>query len=96
MVVIRSDVAKNQLNAAHEYIKQDSLQNAKKVIAEIVNAIIALASNPERHLLDKYKLTNDGTYRAFELYRYRISYKISIDTIRIVRMRHTSRSPHTY
>lgn len=96
MVVIWSDVAKNQLNAAHEYIKQDSLQNAKKVIAEIVNAIIALASNPERHLLDKYKLTNDGTYRAFELYRYRISYKISIDTIRIVRMRHTSRSPHTY
>lgn len=52
MVVIWSDVAKNQLNAAHEYIKQDSLQNAKKVIAEIVNAIIALASNPERHPLD--------------------------------------------
>lgn len=61
-----------------------------------MDATIALVSNPERHPLDKYKLTNDGTYRAFELYHYRISYKISIDTIRIVRMRHTSRSPHTY
>lgn len=54
MVVIWSNVAKYQLNAVHEYIKQDSLQNATKVIDEMVDATIALASNPERHPLDKY------------------------------------------
>lgn len=36
---------------------------------------------------------NNGNYRAYELYSYRISYKITSTEIQILRIRHTSRNP---
>jgi hypothetical protein len=38
---------------------------------------ISLSKNPEIYPPDKYKKSNSGIYRAFELYRYRISYRIA-------------------
>ncbi len=96
MVAIWSTLAKKQLQAAFDYIKQDSFQNAEKVRDEIIDITIELISKPEMHPPDKYKLNNDGTYRAFELHRYRVSYRVSKNEIRIVRLRHTSRSPLIY
>ena len=75
MVTVWSTSAKKQLQATFEYIKQDSLQNATRVRDEIINFSIELALKPDIYPLDKYKLHNDGTYRAFELYRQRISYR---------------------
>ena len=96
MVTIWSKSAQRQLRAAYYYIKQDSLQNAEKVRDEIIDLSIELALKPEIYPLDKYKSNNDGSYRAFELHRYRVSYRVLKDVIRIVRMRHTSRSPLNY
>ena len=45
---------------------------------------------------DKYKLNNNGLYRAFELHHLRITYYITPDKIRILRVRHTSREPKNY
>ena len=45
---------------------------------------------------DKLKTNNDGSYRAFELYRYRIAYRFIEKEIRIFRVRHTSREPKEY
>jgi len=73
MVIIWSKSARKQLEAIYDYIKQDSLQKAKKVRDEIIDFTISLTSKPEIYSLDKYKLNNDGTYRVFELHRYRIS-----------------------
>ena len=39
---------------------------------------------------------NDGSWRAFEKYRFRISYRVMEKEIRIVRFRHTSRTPLNY
>lgn len=88
--------ALKQLGAAIEYIAQDSLQNAEKVYSAIIQKIEALPAHPEKHPPDKYKLNNDGCYRAFELYRLRVAYFVGENSIRILRVKHTSREPKTF
>ncbi|WP_370635877.1 type II toxin-antitoxin system RelE/ParE family toxin [Flavobacterium sp. JAS] len=43
--------------------------------------------------LDEMKISNNGDYRAYEIYSYRISYKVKSKEIHILRIRHTSRNP---
>ena len=93
MVTVWSKRAKSELKKAYLYIRMDSLQNAEIVRDDIVDLTIDLCKNPEKYPLDKFKKDNDGTWRAFEKYHYRISYRITPKEIRIVRLRHTSRSP---
>ena len=83
-------------NKAIEYIALDSVQNAEKVRLEILEKIGKLSDHPEMHAPDKYKQENDKNYRAFELYHYRISYYVSVNEIRILRVRHTSQEPKNY
>ena len=96
MVTVWSNQAKLQLQKAFNFIKENSLNNAEKVRDDIIDITINLAHHPEIYSLDKYKTLNDGSYRAFEIHRYRISYRVTSEAIRIVRMRHTSRSPLNY
>ncbi|WP_426486716.1 type II toxin-antitoxin system RelE/ParE family toxin [Flavobacterium sp. 2] len=39
------------------------------------------------------KIPNHKNYRAYEIYSYRISYKITSTEIHILRIRHTSQNP---
>jgi plasmid stabilization system protein ParE len=96
MVTVWSRGARIELRKAYSYILLDSLQNAEMVRDDIIDLSIDLCKNPEKHPLDKFKKDNDGTWRAFEKHHYRISYRIIPNEIRIVRMRHTSRSPLTF
>lgn len=96
MVIVWENKVKQELRKAYEYILQDSYQNALKIRKEIVDAVLSILQHPEKHPLDKYKKDNDGSWRVFELHRYRISYRVMPNEIRIVRMRHTSRSPMEY
>ena len=89
MVTVWSNAAKRQLQRAYKYIFEDSPQNAALVRDKIIDLSINLCKNPERNSLDKYKLLNDGSYSAFEIYHYRISYGVMKNEIRIVRLRHT-------
>jgi len=87
---------KHQLREAYNYIKKDSLKNADKVRQAIVSATLDLPDHPNKHAADKYKMNNDGTFRAFELYHYRITYQVTVSEIVIVRVRHTGMEPFTY
>lgn len=93
MVTVWSKRARAQLQKAYEYILLDSVQNAEMVVNQIVDQASALVNDPQKHPPDKFKKTNDGTWRAFEKHHYRISYRIMPKQIRIVRLRHTSKSP---
>ena len=84
------------LKSAIEFIRKDSPQNAEKVKKDILESIITLADNPERNPPDKYRTNNDGSFRAFELYKFRITYYISNKEIRIIRIRHTSQEPKDF
>lgn len=66
------------------------------VIDELILLADKLPDQPEMFPPDKFKKNNDGSWRAFEKLRYRISYRVTAKEIRIVRMRHTSRSPLQY
>ena len=88
--------AVNYLRGAIEFIRKDSPQNAEKVKQQIKNSVATLAEHPEKHPTDKYRSNNDGSFRAFELYRFRIAYFVSSSEIRIIRIRHTSQEPLSY
>lgn len=94
--VIWDETARTQLKDAIEYIKQDSLQNAQNVKKDIIAASRSLSTYPEKHPLDKYKMSNDGTYRAFEKYHLRISYRVLAEDVRILRLRNTKQKPIMY
>lgn len=96
MVTVWSRQAMAELRHAYEYILQDSPQNAVRVKNEIIDITIDLPKHPQKYPPDKYKENNDGTWRAFEKYNYRISYRIMPDEIRIVRFRHVGRTPLSY
>lgn len=95
MVVWNSE-ALFQLKAIYEFIRLDSERSARKVKSDIDALITKLPIQPEAHPIDKYKLDNDGTYRAFEKHRYRISYRVQEAEIKILRIRHTKMNPLEY
>jgi hypothetical protein len=85
-----------QFKAAIGYIKNDSIKNAEKVKAAIIIAVRAIAEHPQKHPLDKYKFGNDGTYRAIELFHYRLVYRVLPTVIKVISLRHTSMEPKGY
>jgi plasmid stabilization system protein ParE len=87
--IVIDNLAKAQLKGAYTYIKLDSPKNAEKVKAKILASIIELTDRPEKHPKDKYRLNNDGSYRAFEIYKYRVSYHVSQEQITVIMIRHT-------
>ena len=96
MVTVWTPQAIAELRTAYEYISKESPQNARKVIEDLAAIADRLPTQPEMFPPDKFKKNNDGTWRAFEKHRYRISYRITTAEIRIVRLRHTSRTPLQY
>ncbi len=96
MVIVWAERPKRELQKAYRYISKNSELSAEKFRQDIIRHIQALLQFPEKHPLDKYTPHNDGTWRAFEIHHYRISYRIFKNQIRIVRLRHTSRSPKSY
>jgi len=96
LVVIWDTIAKTQLKKAYNKIKKESLQSAETVRDGILNIINELPANPNRYPADKLKRDNLGNYRAFELYNYRIAYKVTEENIQILRVRHVKREPLGY
>jgi plasmid stabilization system protein ParE len=88
--------AQKQLQKAYKFILEDSLQNAEKVKQKILFSTRRLNEMPEMHPLDKYHLNNKGNFRAYEIYHYRIVYKITKAEIIITRIRHTKMEPKNY
>lgn len=95
-IVVWTKRSQNQMKDAFDYISKDSAQNAHKVLEDIVIAVTKAAKNPEFYNPDKFKKNNDGSYRSFEKHRYRITYRFTANTIRVLRVRHTSMEPKMY
>lgn len=93
--IIWTRIAIDQLFEIHEFIANTtkSLDIADKVVSQVHKSATLLKENFELYPLDKYKHHNDGSYRAYEIFHYRVSYKVSTDEIIITSVRHTSRMP---
>lgn len=94
--VVIDKEAKKSLRDAYNYIRKESVQNAEKVKGMILESIKELIKNPEIHNPDKYWNGNEGSYRAYEIYKYRITYHISPAEIRVIRIRHSKMNPLKY
>jgi plasmid stabilization system protein ParE len=64
--------------------ENDFEEYARKVNNEILIKIKQLPETFQHHSLDRYKLNNEGSFRAFELDRYRISFRVKSIEIRIL------------
>ncbi|MNL53605.1 Plasmid stabilization system protein [compost metagenome] len=93
--IIWSETAQNQLKKIYKYLSKKSKNEdiSNKVIDKIYNSVTILSTNWEIYELDEMKISNKGNYRAFEIYSYRVTYKITLKQIQILRIRHTSRNP---
>ena len=92
-----SKPALNQLDKALDFIIENGfISYAAELEESIISRIGNLISNYTIYPTDKYKKDNDGSYRAFEVDEYRISYRVKKSQIKIIRIRHTSRKPLKY
>ena len=94
--IVWNKLAVKQFIDALDYIKEYSPQNAEKIKVSLLQQIEKLPAQPQIFSPDKFKINNDGNYRAFEKYRLRISYYVAKDQIRILRVRHTKRKPLSF
>jgi len=86
----------HQLHEIYLYIAEDSILQADRIFNKLVESTSLLPEHPHKYPPDKYKMNNSGNYRAYELYHYRISYKITQNAIYIVRIRSTYQNPEEY
>jgi plasmid stabilization system protein ParE len=94
--IVIDEEAIQALRKAYEYIRTQSIQNAEIVRSGILDSIKNLTNHPEIHPPDKYRIDKDKSFRAYELYSYRISYHVSANEIRILRIRNTKMNPVNY
>lgn len=85
-----------QLDSAYEYIKEDSEQNAQKIRADIIYKIKEIPNHPTKYRADKYKNNNDGSYKYFEIYHYRIAFRVTEKIVKVMRIRSTYHEPLEY
>ena len=96
MVIKWNKLAVKQLLEAIEYLEEnDLLEYAQKIEQEILLKIRLLSQSSDIYQSDRFKKNNDGSFRAFEVDRYRISFRKLEKEIRILRIRHTGRRPFT-
>ena len=94
--ILWDDKAKAELKKELINIRKESIQGAESVKMKIFDTIETLPSNPKGFEEDNLKRNNDGSYRRFFAYSYRVAYRITEDAILIIRIRHTSREPLEY
>ena len=75
------------------YLNKRSEQAPQLIKKGIKKSVDIIKTNPLVFEPDDLKTNNDGTYRAFIVYSYRISYRFVENKILILRVRHTSRKP---
>ncbi|KIA89186.1 hypothetical protein OC25_25670 [Pedobacter kyungheensis] len=79
-----------------QYLEDNDLVNyAEKIEIRILSKINSLPNHLNTFQIDRLKKNNDGSFFAFEIDRYRISFRRINKEIRILRVRHSSRRPFT-
>jgi len=91
--VIWSKNSSLQLKEFLKDLKEKSLKAASKVKNEILKTARGLSNNPEIYSPDRFKKDNDGSFRSFEKYSYRVTYQVGKTQVVMLRVRHTSREP---
>jgi len=90
-MVIWTPRARADLKAIHDHIKQDSPQNAQRVVREILRKADTLAEPP--HPGRKAPELNDPHLREIPAYSWRILYHLREGQVFVVTLVHKRRQP---
>ena len=91
-----SKIALKQFIEILEYVEENKeFTYSDKLQRDVLTSIKALHKNPKIYQPDRIKNNNDGSFFAFHIDSYRISFRIIKEEIRILRIRHTSKRPFT-
>ena len=94
-VIVWSKRSLAQLKTINDFLLSKTLSAniTQKVITEILISTKVLKTQPFSYKLDNLKIDNDGSYRFYEVYKFRVSYRVLENEIRILRIRHGRRKP---
>ncbi len=95
-IIVWNNHARDNFRKAINRIQKEFPRNAESVKYTVAALIDELIDFPEKYPLDKYKINNKGNHRAFEKYRFRITYRYSAKEIRIIRFRSTDQKPRNF
>ncbi len=90
-----SSYAKDNLMDIAEYIKQESPQNARKVIQKIRETAQKITQNPEAYPVMQEISSEDMIYRYALCYKYKIIFRAKVWYILVIDIFHSSRNPET-
>jgi plasmid stabilization system protein ParE len=93
IVIYWSEQAKKHYFEILDYLEKEAPHVLQTVGKALIDTIENLIIQHHSYPLDRFKKKNDGTFRAALVYNYRISYQVGTNSINILRIRHTSRSP---
>jgi plasmid stabilization system protein ParE len=94
--IVWSQNATDQYYEVLEYLSKEAPEAIEIVANALLDLIESLSTEYNNHPLDRFKMKNDGTYKAAIVFSFRISYQIGEKHLRIIRIRHASREPLTY
>lgn len=83
--------AQTDLEHIFFYIAEDSVNNAKNFILELEDKIFSLDTMPERFALIPENIFFGTNYRQMTHKKYRVIYKISDDSIFVMRIVHSAK-----
>lgn len=83
--------AQNDLEHIFYYIAADSVNNAKKFILELEEKIYSLDTSPERFAYIPENHYFGTNYRHITHEKYRVLYKIDINSVYILRVIHSAK-----
>ena len=95
-IIIWSKNASIQYYKILKHLKENAPESIDLVGNSILDLIESLSTQYNHYPLDRFKKNNDGTFKATFVFSYRISFKISHNSVNIIRIRHTSREPKGY
>ncbi|MEL6535905.1 MAG: type II toxin-antitoxin system RelE/ParE family toxin [Bacteroidota bacterium] len=93
MKIVWSAAARTQLLKVISKIKEESPQNSELVKQAILEKVQLASEHPTRYPLDRFKTNNQGDFRAFETHSFRISYRYTLEELRILFVRHIHQKP---
>lgn len=94
--IVWAEDALEALCSALEWISAQSIQNAERFESELLEKLEQARKNPERFPPDRYKMDNAGAFRSFVSHNIRLSYKVTKNEIRVLRIRHIRQEPKHY
>ena len=81
------------MEAIHAHVAETSPEAAERAYTLIENAISSLTDFPKRYALAPEAATHEKEVRQMVVGRYRVLFMVIIETVNILRVRHTAQAP---